>query len=184
MTSAVVDLLRARHATRAIAPDPLPREVLDDLVEAARLTPSCYNKQPWRFLFLTGEEARGKAHEALSAGNRVWAERAPLLVVGHARRDDDCVSGDGRAFYQFDLGMAVMNLMLAATAHGLVARPMAGFEPAAVMQAFGLPDDAEPLVVVAVGHPATDEDHLPERLRGKGAQPRERVDAAAVVTEL
>ena len=36
----------------------------------------------------------------------------PLLVVGHVRREDDCVSSDGRAFYQFDLGMAVMNLRL------------------------------------------------------------------------
>jgi nitroreductase len=181
MHNSVLELLRDRHATRSIDPLPLTREVIDDLVEAARLTPSCYNNQPWRFLFLIRPEDREAGVAALTPGNRVWAERAPLLVVGHVRREDDCISGDGRTYYQFDLGLAVMNLMLSATAHGLVARPMAGFEPPEVQRAFGLPDDAEPLVMVAVGWPATDEGHLPEALRGKGQQPRERVDAGAIV---
>ncbi len=181
MPNSVIDLLRSRHATRSIDPTPLPDELVEELIEAARLTPSCYNKQPWRFLFLRGDEARAAGAAALTPGNRVWAERAPLLVVGHVRREDDCISGDGRAYYQFDLGLAVMDLMLAATARGLVARPMAGFEPPEVQRAFGLPDDSEPLVMVAVGRPSADEGHLPERLQGKGEQPRERVDADVIV---
>ncbi len=170
----VLELLRKRHATRSIEREALPEETVRDLAEAARLTPSCYNKQPWRFLFATSGEGRAKVAGALSEGNRVWAERAPLLVVAYARKQDDCVLGDGRVYYQFDLGMAVMNLMLCATEHDLVARPMAGFDPAAIREAFGLEAEEEPLVVVAVGRPSADESHLPEHYRKIAHAPRER----------
>ncbi len=170
----VLELLRKRHATRAMEREALPEETVLDLAEAARLTPSCYNKQPWRFLFAASEEGRAKVLAGLAEGNRVWADRAPLLVVAYARRQDDCVLGDGRVYYQFDLGMAVMNLMLCATEHGLVARPMAGFDPAAIREAAGLEADEEPLVVVAVGRPSGDESHLPEHYRKIAHAPRER----------
>ena len=56
MANPIIDLLGQRHASRAIDTKPLPEPVIAEIAEAARLTPSCYNKQPWRFLFLTSEE--------------------------------------------------------------------------------------------------------------------------------
>ena len=128
MDNAVISLLAARKAGRSISTEPLPEDTVAQLAEAARLTPSCYNKQPWRFLFLRSEPALARGRAALAEGNRAWASRAPLLVVAYSRKEDDCVSEDGRAYHELDLGMSVMNLMLAATALGLVARPMAGFD--------------------------------------------------------
>lgn len=177
----ILELLHKRYATRAISSTALPREILDDLAEAARLTPSCYNKQPWRFLFVTSEAGRNKTVAALSPGNRPWAGRAPLLIVAFARAADDCQLPDGRQYYQFDLGMAVMNLILAATEHDLVARPMAGFDPAAVRRAFGLADADEPLVILAVGRPSEDESHLPERYKGLDRNLRERKPVGEIV---
>ena len=128
MSNPVIDLLHARFPGRSIARDPLDDGVVDELIEAARLAPSCRNFQPWRFLFLRSEDGLRRGGAALAEGN-AWATRAPLLVVATARREDDCHSPDGRDYYWFDVGMAVMNLMLAATARGLAARPMAGFDP-------------------------------------------------------
>jgi nitroreductase len=184
MDNPVLRLLHARRATRSISPEPLRADVIAELIEAARLTPSCYNNQPWRFLFLESQEARAKGHEALSAGNRTWAVRAPLLVVGYSRRDDDCVTADGRAYHEFDLGMSVMNLMMAATHHGLVARPMAGFDAETIKQEFNLDEAAQPLVMVAIGLPSEDENHLPDRYKGLDGKPRERKDASEIVTRL
>ncbi len=184
MSNPVVELLEARLATRSILPDALADEVIEDLAEAARLAPSCRNFQPWRYLFLTSPMALENGRNVLTAGNLSWAGTAPLLVIGHTRRQDDCVIEDGRAYHQFDLGMSVMSIMLAATHHGLTARPMAGFDPVKARAFFDLPDDAEPLVMLAVGRPGDDEaDHLPEHYRGIEGR-RERKPADEVVTIL
>jgi nitroreductase len=157
---------------------------MKDLMEAARLTPSCFNNQPWRFLFLESAEALAKGAEVLSEGNRVWAERAPLLIIGYSKAEDDCQIKGGREYHQFDLGMAVMNLMLAATHHGLAARPMAGFSPKKAKEFFGLDEEDQPLVMIAVGHPAKDESHLPEHYVGKTKKPRERKSVEEIIRKL
>jgi len=184
MESVITKTLRQRLATRAIKRDVLPEEFVDDLIEAARLTPSCFNNQPWRYLFIAGQAAHAEASEAFSGGNKPWASRAPLLIVGYTREADDCVLKDGRVYHQFDLGLATMNIMLAATAHGLVARPMAGFDPVKIKTAFGLDEDERPLVMMAVGYPSDDTQHLPEHVRTKHLTPRERKPAEEIVRRL
>lgn len=170
----MIELLQNRWAGRAILPDPLSDEMIEDLVEAVRLTPSCFNNQPARFLFLLSDQALKKGVETLSEGNRVWAFRAPLLVVGYTKAEDDCIIKDGREYHQFDLGLAVMNLMSAATEHGLAARPMAGFSPQKVKELFEMEEDCKPFVMIAVGRPSDQDDYLPERLIGKHKEPRDR----------
>ncbi len=184
MDNPILSLLNARKAGRSISKEPLPENVIVELVEAIRLTPSCFNNQPWRFLFLESPEALAKGQEALTSANCVWASRAPLFVVGYSRREDDCVESDGRVYHQFDLGMSAMNLMLAATHHGLVARPMAGFEPEKIKQNFELGSDVQPLVMIAIGLPSDDERHLPERYKETDKRPRQRKEAAEIVTRL
>ncbi|MDP8222211.1 MAG: nitroreductase family protein [Candidatus Lernaella stagnicola] len=184
MDAQVIQLLQKRHATRAIDSEKLPDEFVTTLIEAARLTPSCFNNQPWRFLFLLSDQALEKGAACLSKGNEPWAHRAPLLIVGYAAKEDDCQIKDGREYYQFDLGMSVMNIMMAATELGLVARPMAGFGPDAVREQFDIPPGAEPLVMIAVGRPTDDESHLPDHAKGKSAEPRQRKDATEIVTRL
>ncbi len=115
---------------------------------------------------MTSPEGLARGREVLAEGNRVWAARAPLLILGHTRIADDCAIKDGREYHQFDLGMSVMCIMLAATHHGLTARPMAGFSPGKARGAFGLAQDDIPFVMLAVGKPGTDESHLPDHYRG------------------
>jgi nitroreductase len=81
MTETVTRLLEKRIASRSISPQPLEEAVVAALIEASRLTPSCFNNQPWRFLFLEGQDALSKGRKALNPGNRQWASRAPLLVM-------------------------------------------------------------------------------------------------------
>jgi nitroreductase len=52
----LLDLLRTRRSVRAFGPDPLPREDIARLLEAAVLAPSASNKQPWRFLVIESRE--------------------------------------------------------------------------------------------------------------------------------
>jgi len=150
MDTKVLDLLRARKATRAIADRPIEPEKLEAILEAARLAPSCANNQPWRFLVLTEPDPLEKGREALSGGN-YWAKTAPVLIFGYSRPDLDCQIGP-RQYYLFGLGLAVENVLLQATELNLVARPMAGFSPKKVREAFGLDDDLEVMVAIAIGY--------------------------------
>lgn len=184
MESAVLRLLKSRHASRAISTRPIPGAVISELAEAAGLAPSCYNKQPWRYIFMTGDDALAKGRAALTGANTAWAVRAPLLIAAYSREKDDCVIQDGRVYHQFDLGLSVMNLMLLATERGLTARPMAGFDPAAVIKEFGLGEEDEPLVMIAVGYPDDDEGSVPENMRGLGDRPRTRKPQEEIIQSL
>ncbi|GAB4154996.1 MAG: hypothetical protein Kow00107_04890 [Planctomycetota bacterium] len=178
----VSELLKARYASRSISSEQIPESVLGHLIEAIRLTPSCFNNQPWNYLFLMSPEALEKGRQCLVPGNLEWAGSAPLIVIAYARKKDDCVLKDGRAYYQFDVGMSVMNLMLAATANNLVARPMAGFNPDAIKEKFGLDEESEPIVVLALGFYNADESRLPDRLKGANEKPRVRKRPDEIVT--
>ena len=66
------ELLARRWSPRAIDPDrPVPRGCLRTLLEAARVAPSCFNEQPWRFLVFDEEDP-----EALEVGARLSRPRA------------------------------------------------------------------------------------------------------------
>jgi nitroreductase len=178
METQLLTLLRTRKATRAISGRPVEAEKLEAILEAARLSASCANNQPWRFLVLTGPEALEKGREALSRGN-YWAKTAPVLIFGYSRPDLDCIIGETREYDLFDLGMAVQNILLQATELGLVARPMAGFSPQKVRQAFGFPDGYQIMVAIAIGYEG-DISTLEERHQELSRAPRQRRPLAEV----
>ena len=181
MENPVIRLLQDRWPGRGMLPDPLSDEIVHELIESVRLTPSCFNNQPWRFIFLTGEQARAAGLAALTERNQTWASRAALLVFGYARKEDDCAPKDGRQYYQFDLGMAVMNLLLSATHHGLAARPMAGFDPKAVRELYDLDKDDDVLIAIAIGRLTEQDGHVPEYARSNHLKPRVRKEASEIV---
>src|SRR5512140_1848089 len=75
----ITELLRNRFSTRNFQNKPVPQPVLEDILEAGRLSPSGGNEQPWRFGVIT---APGLIHEiAQIAHGQAWIERAPLLIV-------------------------------------------------------------------------------------------------------
>ena len=184
MKNPIIELLLKRKAGRSIDSKPAPEAIIEELIEAARLTPSCYNKQPWNYIFAISDEAREKAVQIFTGGNVKWAPRAPVIVIGYTKADDDCQLPDGREYHQFDLGMSAMNIMLAATHHGLTARPMAGFDPEKTRQLFDIGEGYQPMIAIAIGYPSEDESHLPDYYRGADKKPRERRDAEEIVKKL
>ncbi|MBN1347982.1 nitroreductase family protein [candidate division KSB1 bacterium] len=164
--------LQDRKTSRAFSAQKLSDETIFTLMQGTQLTASCYNHQSWRFLFLTEQDALEKAHQALSGGNG-WAKRAPLLVIGFSRHDFDCEFADSRKYYLFDLGMATQTLLLVATELDLIARPMAGFSPEGLREAFDIAPEFEIYIVIAVGYQGNLED-LEKRWQIKSKASRTR----------
>lgn len=145
----VREAIETRRAYRSLEPAEISPALVRDLAGAARLAPSCNNNQPWRFVFVAAPAALAGVHPALSASND-WVKAASLIVAVCARREDDCLIKD-REYYLYDAGMATAFLILRAGELGLVAHPFAGFSPAKIRAALGVPEDHQVAALIAVG---------------------------------
>ncbi len=71
------EIAQARRSIRGYKPDPIPREVLEEIIHIAKQAPSSMNTQPWHFHVLTGEpleRIRKGNTEKMMAGSAVDRE--------------------------------------------------------------------------------------------------------------
>ncbi len=152
-----------RWSPRAFLADPLSQEQLKSLFEAARWAPSCYNEQPWLFLYAVTSEDRERFASVLVEKNQLWASKAPLLMFVLARRDFS-KTGKPNRHAVFDAGSAWMSLALQARKLGLYAHAMAGFHQEKAYEVLGVPKEAyHVMAAIAVGRRG-DPSQLPEDL--------------------
>ena len=178
-------LIAARVSRRVIDPDrDLGPGVLERILHAAQLAASRNNVQPWRFLVFTRDqpEARAAAEDLLARGNS-WAKAAPVLLLSVAVTTWPSPPGPGKEAENrhaaFDVGQATASAHIQATAEGLVFHQMAGYDDDAARQRFGLPPEALPLTMIAIGYPL-DAAYTDERTAAKDAAPRTRMPISTV----
>lgn len=178
----VLEAIRARRSVPRLRPDPVPREVIEQMLEAAVWAPNHRLTEPWRFYVLAADgkrrfaEIRGRlratafadpgAPEAVRAVERVYQDTlaTPALIVPtvHLAADDVQREEDLAATF-----MAIQNLLLAATELGVGTYLRTG----AILQApefrslLGLEDDRRILAVIYVGYPA----EVPQKRRTPAA---------------
>ena len=162
--------LKARLSPRAIEP-----EKLWAVLDAARLAPSARNTQPWRFVVVQGAAVEPLVDATFSEANTI-AKRAPVIIVACANPEDD-VTREGKAYYLYDVGSAVQNLLLAATDHGLVTHLIASFDEAEMKRLLHIPDDVRVVVVTPLAYPDAPsyDEAAAERLTQRSRLAREAV---------
>ncbi len=174
------DLIAERWSPRVFDSRSVESEKLASLFEAARWAPSCFNEQPWVYLAATREDAEGfeKLASCLMDGN-AWAREAPVLILSVAQTKFARNGKDNR-HAQHDVGLATQNLGLQAEALGLVLHQMAGFDAAKASEVLGIPDDCEPMAMIALGYPG-DASGLDDEFVARESAPRERKPLGSVV---
>jgi hypothetical protein len=134
--------------------------------------------QPWRLAWaLRGEPAFDRILATLAAGNQVWAHRAGALLIGCAVLARP--NGAPNRHAAHDLGQALAQLAVQATADGIVLHMMGGFDVAAARVALAVPEGIEPYTAVALGWPG-DPALLDEPLRTRETAPRERLPLSEI----
>ena len=129
-----LEVIHTRHSLTNIKPDPVPRAVIEKLLQAAAQAPNHYKVRPWRFVVLTGQararlgdvmaqslkETHPDLPEAALDKERAKPLRTPVLIAVGVDKPDDprlleieniCATA-----------AAVENLLLAAHALGLGAK--------------------------------------------------------------
>lgn len=165
-----LDLVKQRVSCRAYKPDPVPPEMLEAIIEAARLAPSSCNRQPWRFAVVTDAALRRRlAGEGLLPGIRMsWLAEAPvILVMGMKKafvthRVAPLVSGVDYAM--LDLGIAGEHAVLQATDLGLGTCWIGWIKARAVRRIVEWPADIRPQALIAIGWPAAKPEQPASRL--------------------
>lgn len=169
----IEDVLSRRWSPRAFSERLVENEKLLSFFEAARWAPSSGNAQPWSFIVATADDSpgHGRMLDILKEGNRRWAYRAPVLILSVARVEREDGNESPTALH--DLGLAVGNLLVQATALGLSVHQMAGFDHDAACETYHIPRGHEPVAVIALGY-AGDPAMLPDYLRERESAPRTR----------
>jgi nitroreductase len=99
-----------------------------------------------------GDEAIEELANAFNETNQE-VRNAPVIIVICAREEDD-VTRDGKPYYLFDAGLAVENLLLAATALGLVTHPILSLDESETKRILGIPDDYRVVLATPLAYPA------------------------------
>ncbi len=114
---AFLALARTRRSVRRWRPEPVPREVLDRILEAALWAPSAFNRSPWTFYVRHNDPVRAEEAERDNAGMTRGAPVRIYLGVDERLYEESLAPA-------IDAGMAAQNLLLAAAAEGLGACPL------------------------------------------------------------
>jgi nitroreductase len=145
----VVEAIEKRRAYRSLDPVEITDGMVKELARCANLAPSCNNFQPERFVFVYSKEMLEKMKPAFNKGNE-WCHAASLMIAVFSEKSLDCVIKD-REYYLFGTGLAVAFLILRATEMGLVAHPIAGYNPDMVKDILGIPAENMIITVILVG---------------------------------
>ncbi|MFC1872650.1 nitroreductase family protein [Chloroflexota bacterium] len=145
---------RASLKTR-ISPRNVEPEKVNKILDAARFAPSARNLQPWRFIVINDKKRiETLIKGAFNEGNSVLSA-APVFIVACAKPSDDLVL-EGREYYLHDVGMAMENMLLAATELGLVTHPVTGLNEkgeAELKRILSIPDEVRFVVATPVAYP-------------------------------
>lgn len=179
----VHDLITSRRSVPKLRPDPVPREVLEEMLDAAVWAPNHRLTEPWRFYVLTGDAKRGfaeirrrfraatfpnpEAPEAVKALDRLFADTmaTPALIVAtvHQAPDDEVREEDVAATF-----MGLQNMMLVAAERGIgtYLRTGALLRDPELRSLLGVEDDRRVLAALYVGYPDT----VPQKRRTPAAE--------------
>lgn len=158
----VLDAIRTRRTVKSYRPEPVPRDMLERILEVARWAPNHRQTEPWRFRVLGAEAQQRLKQAAGGAEAAVKLERAPTLVVAtfvpsvlplHAHEDEQAAA------------CAVYAVLLAARGEGLASywRTPGVLRTDAGREALGIPAEEQVLGLLHFGEPEGELPEPPER---------------------
>jgi nitroreductase len=161
---ALLALLSGRRSIRYYRTDPVPDEMIEQLLQAGRWAPSANNLQPWNFIVVRdavvrAEIARFTFYSSGPRGDQVSQVESPVLIVL-------CGVVRDRIYHEFlngDVAMAALQMMLQAKALGLGTCWVGGLNRTAIAGLLRIPESFEVVCLLTVGFPVEEPPPSPRR---------------------
>ncbi len=145
------ELINKRYSVRAYKPDPIDRDQLLNVLEAARLAPTASNRQPFQVIVV---HTQGRENDLLSIYQRDWFVQAPVVLCVCGFPSKAWVRKDGRLYLGVDIAIVMDHMVLAATDGGLGTCIIAAFDEEKARKVLAIPEDVEPILFTPLGYPA------------------------------
>jgi nitroreductase len=158
-----ISFLRTLRAVRSFRPDPVPQEVIDDILDVARWSGSASNRQPWEIVVIRERDTlRSLASVDGYAGHLAGAPLGIVLVMAGDRAEQET----------YDEGRLAERIMLAAHAHGVGSSVgwIVGRGRDAARELLGIPDHKVVRTAISLGYP-DEEARGPRSGRGQTRKP-------------
>lgn len=147
-----LNAILSRRSIRKYTAEPVPKEVIQELLEAAMSAPSASNQQPWHFLVIDDRKTLDQIPKYHPYSSMLHEATVAILVCGDLRL------ATLKEFWVQDCSAATENILIAAQAKGLGAVWL-GIYPEeervkGIQDLLGLPERVIPLSLVPLGYPA------------------------------
>ncbi|MBQ2966190.1 MAG: nitroreductase family protein [Bacteroidales bacterium] len=152
------ELILKRQSDRRYAPDKVSKEEIMKCIEAARLSPSACNAQPWKFIIVDDRaKLNDMADAAEGLGMNKFTHGVPVMVaVVLEKMNFSAKVGSlvkNKDYCMLDLGMAVEHFCLQAADLGLGTCIMGWFDEKKIASLLGVPRGKRIPLIIALGHP-------------------------------
>jgi nitroreductase len=148
----LINSIRDRFSVRRFLDKPVEKEKLDQILEAARLSPSARNIQPYHFVVVDDPDKRSKLTE-ICMGQKFISE-APVSIVVCAS-NTDYVMTCGQPAYTVDAAIAAEHINLQAVELGLGTCWIGSFDHDKLAELINLPEAFKIITLLPIGYPAT-----------------------------
>ncbi len=173
----ILEIIQERWSPYSFSSNIVEEYKLKAMVEAAGCAPSCFNEQPWIFVYTTRQDQDVFNHylDFMADSNKEWAKNAYAIFISMARTKFSH-NGHSNRYAFHDTGMAVSNLLIQALAMDIYVHQMGGFSVEKVKKYFNLDGEIEPVAMMAVGYLGEGDLLSPELLkRDEKRRPRKSV---------
>lgn len=141
-----IECIKTRRAVREYLSKPIPKKILEDIIDCARLAPTARNEQPWEFVLVTEKSKLEELGKITQYGDFIKDAAACVIV---------CCRADAK-YYLEDGSAASENILLAAKAHGIGSCWVAGDKKPhceAIKKFLGIPDGQKVVSILPLGYP-------------------------------
>jgi nitroreductase len=160
--SEMLQIITGRQSDRRYETKPVEKEKLDRIIEAARMSPSANNAQPWKFIVVTDPELILKiAEDATSKllGMNGFVAQAPAQIVIVREKSDIQTKAASivkkRDYSLIDIGIASENICLQAEAEGLGSCIIGWFDEKSLKKNLGIPSSKRVELIITLGYSAS-----------------------------
>lgn len=155
-----LEFVSTRQSDRAFDPErPVEKEKIERILEAARLSPSACNAQPWHMIVIDDPELKNRVADATSAhtlGMNHFTKQAPVHILLVEEKVNFTSRIGGRVkqkdYAQMDLGIVAAHVVLAAHAEGLGSCIVGWFNEPKMRELLSIPDSKRIWLDIVIGY--------------------------------
>jgi len=145
------ELITKRYSVRDYKPDDITSDVLDKVLEAARLAPTAANRQSFKVFLIKTADFKDELKKIYP---REWFSQAPYVIGVCGIPEGNWVRRDGKNYMDVDAAIVMDHIILAAADLGLGTCWIGAFDADAASNFLELPQNMEPIVFTPLGYPA------------------------------